>query len=193
VADVHSLCYPIPYALALALGASNLTIGLLVALPPLSQLLQLPAVAVVDHVMLRKALAVYASTLGRLGILVAAPLVLLVSPDARLPLLALALTVHYALGGLDFLFFAAFLLGLYAMHRLALVREEGEASRRIVPLDLYAEVRRTVTEISALPGLRQLTTFPYGLLRFVRERRRRPRERAQAPAPAANPGMPLSP
>jgi len=78
-------------------------------------------------------------------------------------------------GGLDFLFLAAFLVGLYAMHRLALVREEGEAPRRIAPVDLVGEVGKAMAEISALPGLRQLSTFPYGMLRLVRERRRRPR------------------
>jgi len=78
-------------------------------------------------------------------------------------------------GGLDFLFLAAFLVGLYAMHRLALVREEGEAPRRIAPVDLVGEVGKAMVEISALPGLRQLSTFPYGMLRLVRERRRRPR------------------
>jgi hypothetical protein len=81
------------------------------------------------------------------------------------------------LRGLDFLFLAAFLVGLYAMHRLALVREEGEAPRRIAPVDVVGEVRKTVVEVAALPGLRQLTTFPYGMLRLVRERRKRPRDR----------------
>lgn len=82
------------------------------------------------------------------------------------------------LRGLDFLFAAAFAVGLYAMHRLAFVREAGEAPRRIAALDLYAEVRRAVEEVSALPGLRQLTSFPYGMLRLMRERRRAPRVRA---------------
>ena len=80
------------------------------------------------------------------------------------------------LSGLDFLFLAAFVVGLYAMHRLAFVREEGEAPRRIAAVDLYTEVRKAVEEVSALPGLRQLTTFPFGMLRMVRERRRRPRK-----------------
>ncbi|MGH7700864.1 MAG: MFS transporter [Gemmatimonadales bacterium] len=79
------------------------------------------------------------------------------------------------LGGLDFLFLGAFFVGLYAMHRLALVREEGVVVPRIAAPALYAEVGKALAEMSALPGLRQLTTFPYGLLRFVRERRRRPR------------------
>jgi MFS family permease len=79
------------------------------------------------------------------------------------------------LGGLDFLFLGAFLIGLYAMHRLALVVEEGEAARSIAPVDLVGEVRKAVVEMAALPGLRQLTTFPYGMLRLVRERRRQPR------------------
>ena len=55
----------------------------------------------------------------------------------------------------------------------------GEAPRRIAPVDLVGEVKKAVTEVSALPGLRQLTTFPYGLLRLVRERRRRPRARGR--------------
>lgn len=88
------------------------------------------------------------------------------------------------LAGLDFLFLAAFLVGVYAIHRLALVHEEGEASRRIAPVDVVWEARKAVAEIAALPGLRQLTTFPYGMLRLVRERRRRPRARETGPPSA---------
>ena len=95
------------------------------------------------------------------------------------------------LSGLDFLFVTAFMIGLYAMHRLAFVREEGEAAQRIAGVDLVGEVRKAVTEVSALPGLRQLTSFPFGLLRLVRERRSTPRAPRDAstprPPPPANP------
>ena len=43
-------------AFAIKLGASNLTIGLLAAIGPLSQLVQLPAIALVERVRNRRAL-----------------------------------------------------------------------------------------------------------------------------------------
>lgn len=95
-----------------------------------------------------------------------------------------------ALQGLDFLFLGAFLIGAYALHRLLLVREEGEAAHRIAMRHVYGEVLKVLGEISSVPGLRQLTTFPYGVLRLIRDRRRRERpplgerRRRTDPAPA---------
>lgn len=95
-----------------------------------------------------------------------------------------------ALEGLDFVFLGALAVGLYALHLLATVREEGEAARRIAIHDVYGEVLKALREIPAAPGLRQLTAFPYGLLQLVRERRRRARGPSIEPTSQSRTGSP---
>ncbi|MFP4104956.1 MAG: MFS transporter [Phycisphaerae bacterium] len=73
----------------------------------------------------------------------------------------------FSLKGLDFLFMGSFVFGLYAMHRLLGVREEGEVEERVVMDSLYTEVRRSVRHVSNMAGLRYLTYFPYLVLRSV--------------------------
>lgn len=77
------------------------------------------------------------------------------------------------LRGLDFLFVLAFFLGLYALHRLLAVREEGEVEERIVVQEFYGEVRKFARSISNVAGMRSLTYSPYGAIRP--ERRQHPR------------------
>lgn len=71
--------------------------------------------------------------------------------------------------GLDFLFMGAAVLGLYGLHRLLAVREEGEVEEEIVRERLWFEVRRMLRNISTVAGLRYLTHFPYMLLRNLAE------------------------
>ena len=59
-------------AFALHLGASNLWVGVLASAPFITQLLQLPAIAVVEHVRARKRIAVVTSLIGRAMLLVMA-------------------------------------------------------------------------------------------------------------------------
>jgi hypothetical protein len=47
-------------AFALSIGASNKVIGLLAAIGPMAQLLQIPAVALVDKIRLRKLITIVA-------------------------------------------------------------------------------------------------------------------------------------
>ena len=72
------------------------------------------------------------------------------------------------LEGLDFVFLIAFIVGLYAIHRLLAVKEEGEVEEEIVVQELYAEVRKAVANISNVAGLRHLTYFPYAVLQYLR-------------------------
>jgi hypothetical protein len=58
-------------AFAIKLGASNLTIGLLAAIGPLSQLLQLPSILLVEKIRNRRAIVV-AAAFGRMCWLVVA-------------------------------------------------------------------------------------------------------------------------
>jgi MFS family permease len=66
-----------------------------------------------------------------------------------------------ALRGLDFVFVVAFLVGLYALHRLLAIKEEGDAEEAVVATELYGEVRKAFRHVSNVAGLRQLTYFPY--------------------------------
>ena len=69
----------------------------------------------------------------------------------------------------DFFFFFAFLLGLYSLHRLTAVQEEGEAKEQKVVDELIAGVRRDMRNFSPAGGLRDLVKFPFS---STRERRR---------------------
>lgn len=64
----------------------------------------------------------------------------------------------------DFFFILACLFGLYAMHRLAKVKEVGEVEEEIVILELIAEARRFMLSLSTLAGLRSALLFPFSLL-----------------------------
>ncbi len=83
------------------------------------------------------------------------------------------------LSGLDFLFVIAVLFGLYSLHRLLAVREEGVIEDAEAAAELYGEVRRAVRHVSNVAGLRRLTSFPYALL----GRRRPAGEPASDPPP----------
>jgi MFS family permease len=89
-------------AFALALGASPLVIGLLAALPAISQLAQLPTVALVERTRRRKKVVVVAVTAARVCILALALVPYLEGAELRLPaLIALELMISVlgAMGG----------------------------------------------------------------------------------------------
>jgi len=65
----------------------------------------------------------------------------------------------------DFYFLIAGVLGLYAIHRLALVQESGEIRRREMVQQVIFETRRSVRNISTVAGLRSLTDLPASFLR----------------------------
>ena len=69
------------------------------------------------------------------------------------------------LRGLDFLFIIAFIIGLYSIHRLAMVTEEGEVTDRVMITELTAEVAQQMKSLSTVGGLRQLTSFPLYMAR----------------------------
>jgi hypothetical protein len=88
-------------AFALMLGASNLVIGLLAAVPPLMQLLQIPSIYLVEKVRNRRAISVYASALSRTMWLLIALLSVFLSAKAGLAILIGALAIHAALGAVS--------------------------------------------------------------------------------------------
>lgn len=72
----------------------------------------------------------------------------------------------------DFYFLIAGAIGLYALHRLALVKEEGDIERREMVRQLIGETRRVAQNLGTVAGLRTLTELPVALLRDARLRAR---------------------
>ena len=83
-----------------------------------------------------------------------------VSRPARNVVEALAMDLR----GLDFVFMLAVVIGLYTLHRLVLVQEEGEAEEKIVLTEFYSLVRKAFRHISNVAGVRSLFEFPYSRL-----------------------------
>ena len=65
----------------------------------------------------------------------------------------------------DFFFAFAFLIGLYALHRLAMIKEAGEVEEKIVAQELFTEVRMQVRTLSSVEGVRQMVSFPFSVVR----------------------------
>ncbi|WP_292366230.1 MULTISPECIES: MFS transporter [unclassified Methanoculleus] len=72
----------------------------------------------------------------------------------------------------EFFFLFAFILGLYSLHRLAVVQEEGEAKEQDVVDELIAGVRRDMRNFSPAGGLRDFVKFPFSSIRLRREKKR---------------------
>jgi MFS family permease len=85
-------------AYALNLGASNLVIGVLAAIPSLTQLAQLPAVYLVERMSSRRIVAVFLTLASRLFLLVAALAALLAPSSLALLVLVIAFALRYVLG-----------------------------------------------------------------------------------------------
>ena len=64
----------------------------------------------------------------------------------------------------DFFFVLAFLLGLYSLHRLAMIKEVGEVEDKIVMRELATEVKLQIRTISSIAGLRHMVSFPVLIL-----------------------------
>jgi MFS family permease len=78
----------------------------------------------------------------------------------------------------DFYFLIAGLIGLYAMHRLSLVQEQGEIEPRELMGKMLDDTRRGIRNISTVAGLRSATAIPVSLLRDARVRLRLRRARS---------------
>jgi RHS repeat-associated protein len=70
----------------------------------------------------------------------------------------------------DFFFAFAFIIGLYALHRLAMVKEVGEVEEKIVAQELFTEVRTQVRTLSSVEGVKQMISFPITVVRNMTER-----------------------
>ena len=88
--------------------------------------------------------------------------------------------------GLDFLWAASVVIGLYAVHRLlALPAGEPGLGRALVAAmldEMRARVKTPLRAISTVPGVREVVELPYSLVtRLVPERRLGHRSKAQTP------------
>ncbi len=86
--------------LALELGASNLIIGLIGAIPFLSNLFQLPAIFLVDHLQDRKRIVLVSSVIGRSLLMLVALVPILHPSSAALAVVLSAVTLRYCFGAI---------------------------------------------------------------------------------------------
>jgi MFS family permease len=77
----------------------------------------------------------------------------------------------------DFYFLLAGVIGLYAIHRLSAVREEGEIRRSEMVDEVLALTGRAIRNVSTVAGLRAATDLPASLLKDARVRFRLARAR----------------
>jgi MFS family permease len=107
----------------------------------------------------------------------------------------LSLVIHWAAPGgerdiptlfvshWDFFFLLAAILRLYSIHRLSLIREQGEVEERIVVQDVLGETRRTIRNLSSIAGLRAVSELPIAIIqRSLRRRSHRRSARPRGPA-----------
>jgi hypothetical protein len=109
--------------------------------------------------------------------------------------LVMAIGWHGPRGGYDLklsfgwwqlFFLLSALIGLYALHRLSAIEEQGEVSRRELLNHVLNNARRSVRNASTVAGLRAAVAFPAGALIELRRRGpgRRPRKsKRQLPEP----------
>jgi MFS family permease len=69
-----------------------------------------------------------------------------------------------SLQGTDFLFVLAFWVGVYAIHRLLAVTEQGDVEEKVVIAELYNETRHALRSVANIAGIRHLTYFPYAVV-----------------------------
>jgi len=88
-------------AFAIKLGASNLVIGLLAAIGPLAQLLQLPSIFLVEKVRNRRAIVVVSSVLSRIPWLLVALIPFLFGAKVGLAVLLVSMIAASAFGAVS--------------------------------------------------------------------------------------------
>ena len=87
-------------AFALQMGASNVMIGVLAAIPPLTQLVQIPSIYLVEKYRARKKIAVYSAGSSRFFLLVIALIPFLFSARIGLIALLVGLLIHTVLNAI---------------------------------------------------------------------------------------------
>jgi len=88
-------------AFGLQLGASNTVIGLLAAIPPLAELIQMPAISIVENVRNRRLICVCASIVARLFWIVIAFIPFFFGPTAAVPVLIISLVLYGSISAIS--------------------------------------------------------------------------------------------
>lgn len=88
-------------AFALKLGASNVLIGILAAIPFLAQLIQLPSILLVEKIRNRRAISVYSSIVSRSFFILIALIPFLFSLKLGLKIMVFSLALHSIFGGIS--------------------------------------------------------------------------------------------
>jgi len=88
-------------AFALKLGASNVVIGLLAAIPPLMQLIQLPSIYLVEKLRNRRAITVYASLTSRTLFILIAVTPFLFSTEITLSIVIITMILQGGFGAIS--------------------------------------------------------------------------------------------
>jgi hypothetical protein len=88
-------------AYALKLGASNVTIGFLAAIPPLTQLIQIPSIFLVENLRKRRAISIFGSASSRIFWLLIALSPLVLPLEAGLKFLIIAILLNGAFGAVS--------------------------------------------------------------------------------------------
>jgi MFS family permease len=70
----------------------------------------------------------------------------------------------------DFFFAFAFIIGLYSLHRLAMVKEIGEVEEKVVAQELLSEVRTQVRTLSSVEGIKQMVEMPFTVVKNLTSR-----------------------
>jgi len=104
---------------ALLLGASHKVIGLLAAIQPIAQVLQIPTVYLVERTRHRKAVTMLTAAASRLMYVVVALLPWLVPPQHRLVILLVALLFHFSLSAMAGCAFNSWIRDVIPENRMA--------------------------------------------------------------------------
>jgi len=92
-------------ALAIQLNASNFVIGVIAAIPAITQLVQIPAIYIIERMQNRKIVTLVTAALGRLPLLLIALAPFIAAPQQALLIIIAALAVHTgisSIGGCSF-------------------------------------------------------------------------------------------
>jgi len=105
-------------AYALQLGASNFTVGLLAAILPLSQLIQIPAIYLVEHYRRRRLISTTATSINRFFLVPIALIPLIFHGKAALGVLVAALSLHTSIGAISLCSWNSWMRDLIPQNRL---------------------------------------------------------------------------
>lgn len=110
---------PFLIGLALALGASNVTIGLLAGVGPLAQVLQIPAIYLVEYTRLRKLTTILTAFISRSALFGIAFTPWLAPQHFAIPLFLIFLSLHFGAGAVAGCAYNSWLRDLIPTGRLA--------------------------------------------------------------------------